>query len=219
MKGNQKKHFCGAALLVAAFVLWTAAVCLVDVQPIGPQGSLVGLATVNRFFHERTGVHMALYTLTDWLSLVPLGGVVGFALLGLIQWIRRGSLTRVDGSLFVLGGFYLAVIAVYGFFECWVVNYRPVLIEGVLEVSYPSSTTMLVMCVMPTAVMQLNGRIENSMLRKEIAGSMTVYTVFMVVGRLLSGVHWLTDIIGGGLISAGLVMTYAGLIAGLRRES
>jgi len=212
LKRDDQKYFCGAASLFATFLLWTAVVCTVDLQSIGPMGSIVGLATLNLWFHRLTGVHMFLYTLTDWLSLIPLGMMVGFALLGLVQWIGRRDLKKVDRSLFVLGGFYLAVMAVYGFFEYVVVNYRPVLIEGILEASYPSSTTMLVMCVMPTAVMQLNERIGNKMLRKGLSGVLTVFTVFMVTARLISGVHWLSDIIGGGLISAVLVMTYRGVV-------
>lgn len=212
MKRDDQKYFCGAASLFAAFLLWTAVVCTVDLQSIGPLGSTVGLATLNLWFHRLTGVHMFLYTLTDWLSIIPLGVIVGFALMGLVQWIGRRSLKQVDRSLFVLGGFYLAVMAVYGFFEVCVVNYRPVLIEGVLEASYPSSTTMLVMCVMPTAIMQLNERIRNKMLRKRLSYAMIVFTVFMVTARLISGVHWLSDIIGGGLISAVLVMTYRGVV-------
>lgn len=212
MKRDDQKYFCGAVSLFAAFLLWTAVVCTVDLQSIGPLGSTVGLATLNRWFHRLTGVHMFLYTLTDWLSIIPLGAMVGFALLGLVQWIRRRSLKKVDRSLFVLGGFYLAVMAVYGFFEYVVVNYRPVLIEGVLEASYPSSTTMLVMCVMPTAVMQLNERIKNKLLRKCLSVALTFFMVFMVMARLISGVHWLSDIIGGGLIGAALVMTYCGVV-------
>ena len=219
MKRDDQKYLCGAASLFAAFLMWTAVVCTVDLQSIGPLGSTVGLATLNRWFHRLTGVHMFLYTLTDWLSLIPLGMMVGFALLGLVQWIGRRSLKKVDRSLFVLGGFYLAVIGVYGFFECVVVNYRPVLIEGVLEVSYPSSTTMLLMCVMPTAVMQLNERIRNKMLWKWLSGALTVFMVFMVTARLISGVHWLSDIIGAGLISAVLVMTYRGVICSIENSS
>lgn len=211
MKREQRKYLIGAVGSLTAFLLWTAVVCTVDVQPIGPKGSEVGLATVNGYFHDLTGVHLALYTLTDWLSLIPFGFMVGFALLGLTQWIGRKSLRSVDGTIFVLGGFYVAVMAVYLLFECVVINYRPVLLEGILEASYPSSTTMLVMCVMPTAVMQLRERIQNRTLRRWICAAMTVFAVCMVVGRLLSGVHWLSDIIGGGLVSAGLVLMYCGM--------
>ena len=204
---NQKLHI--AIWLLAAFVLWTVLICFVDVQAIGPEGSTVGFAAANRFVHDLTGVHMGLYTVTDWLGLVPLAVAMGFGFLGLSQWIRRKSLRRVDFSILVLGGFYAAVMMVFLFFEAVGVNFRPVLINGVLETSYPSSTTMLVMCVMPTAVMQLKDRVRNPALKRCITIGMAAFVAFMVVGRLLSGVHWFTDIVGGTLLSAGLVMLYA----------
>lgn len=195
-------------ILLAAFVIWTAAVRLVDVQAIGPQGSAVGFATINGWVHNLTGVHMSLYTVTDWLGLVPIGVAIGFALLGLIQWMKRKHLRKVDFSFLVLGGFYLLVMAAYVLFEVFVINYRPVLIGGYLEASYPSSTTMLVLCVMPTALMQLNARVKNQTLKRCAAFGITAFTVFMVIGRLLSGMHWFTDIVGGALLSAGPVMLY-----------
>ena len=208
MKKRNKKNFGIAIGLLVTFVVWTIAISYLDVQAIGPKGSSVSFATLNGFFHNLTGVHMQIYTITDWLGLVPLCFVLGFALLGLIQLVKRRSLFKVDYSILVLGGFYIIVMAAYVFFEIFVINYRPVLIEGCLEASYPSSTTMLVMCVMPTAIMQLNERIGNKRIRKMIACIFSIFTVFMVVGRLLSGVHWMTDIIGGALLSAGLVMLY-----------
>ena len=204
---NQKLRI--AIWLLAAFVLWTVLICFVDVQAIGPEGSTVGFAAANRFIHDLTGVHMGLYIVTDWLGLVPLAVAMGFGFLGLSQWIRRKSLRRVDFSILVLGGFYAAVMMVFLFFEAVGVNFRPVLINGVLEASYPSSTTMLVMCVMPTAAMQLKDRVRNPALKRCITIGMAAFTAFMVVGRLLSGVHWFTDIVGGTLLSAGLVMLYA----------
>ena len=207
-KKNRKKCYGGVCLLLA-FGLWTAALCTVDVQPIGPLGSAVGFAALNGWFHDLTGVHMSLYVLTDRLSLIPLGVVMGSALLGLGQWIKRKRISKVDRSILVLGGFYAAVMAAFLFFEKCVVNFRPVLIEGVLEASYPSSTTMLVMCVMPTAIMQVNERVSDRVVRKSAVLGMTAFTVFMVLGRLLSGVHWLSDIIGGALLSAGLALFYA----------
>lgn len=195
--------------LLAAFALWTAAVTRVDVQAIGPEGSSVGFAGLNGFVHRYTGVHMALYHMTDRLSLIPLMIVMGFGAMGLCQWIRRRSLWRVNPDILALGGFYLLTGAAFAFFEAFVVNYRPVLIEGILEASYPSSTTMLVICVMSTAAMQVRERIHNPKLRSRTILLIHGFTVFMVLGRLLSGVHWLTDILGGILLSSGLVALYA----------
>lgn len=209
---KKQRDFCFAICMLLAFLLWTAAIQFVDVQAIGPQGSTIGFATINRFVHNHTGVHMDLYTITDRLSLVPFLFVLGFGTLGLVQWIRRKHLLNVDYSILVLGGFYLAVMAAYIFFEVFAVNYRPVLIDGVLEASYPSSTTMLVMCVMPTAAMQLNARIQRKAFKRCITSAITAFIVFMVIGRLLSGVHWFTDIVGGFFLSAGLVRMYRAVI-------
>ncbi len=211
MKKYNKKVFGIALGLLAAFVLWTVAVGCVDVQPIGPQGSAVGFATLNRFVHSLTGVHMSLYTVTDWLGLVPLCVVLGFALLGLAQWIGRKQLRSVDHSMFVLGGFYVVVMAAYALFEQVVINYRPVLIEGRLEASYPSSTTLLVLCVMPTAMLQFYDRISNRVLKGVVLSAMGAFVAFMVLGRLVSGVHWVSDIIGGALLSGALVLLYHGV--------
>jgi len=212
LKKETQKRFFAAAGLLAAFALWTGLVCLVDVRPIGPQGSQIGLAALNGAMHAITGVHMTLYGITDWLGLVPLAVALGFALLGLVQWCKRKHLRQVDRSILVLGGFYLVVMAAYAFFEQVVINYRPVLIEGVLEASYPSSTTVLVLCIMPTALLQLNTRIKNLVCKRCTAVLIIAFTVFMVVGRLLSGVHWLSDIIGGVLLSAGLVALYDAVV-------
>lgn len=199
----KKKLFVAIGILVL-FALWTVLVCTVDVQKIGPNGSQVGLAAVNKLVHNLTGVHMTLYHVTDWLSLIPVGFVVGFACTGLVQWIRRKHLCKVDPTILVLGGFYVAVMAIFLLFEYVVVNYRPVLINSVLEASYPSSTTLLVLCVMPTAILRLHRRTKGGFLKVVLSG----FTAFMVLARLISGVHWFTDIVGGCLLSAGLVMAY-----------
>lgn len=208
MKKTKGKLFGIAGILLAAFALWTLAVQHIDVQAIGPNGSSVGFAGLNGWVHDLTGVHMGLYVLTDWLGLVSMGFVLGFAVLGLVQWMRRRKLFRVDHDILLLGGFYLLVLILYLVFETVAVNARPVLIDGRLEASYPSSTTMLVLCVMPTAMMQLRARIRNTKVRTIVLTILAVFTACMVVGRLIAGVHWFTDIIGGVLLSAGLVALY-----------
>ena len=213
-----KKKICMSLGFLVAFALWTIAISLIDVQAIGPRESAVGFATLNGFFHNLTGVHMTLYIITDWLGLVPVAVGFGFAALGCVQWIQRRSILKVDGSILILGGFYIVTLAAYLLFEGYVINYRPVLIEGRLEASYPSSTTLLVLCVMPTAMIQLRKRIQNPILRRCVCAVISAFIAFMVVGRLISGVHWLTDIIGGILLSAGLVIIYDSLIGGKNNE-
>ena len=205
-----KKSLIVSVLLLTGFALWTAAVCFVDVRCIGPQGSAVGFAGINQYVHNLTGVHFSLYNLTDWLGLVPIFVCMIFGILGLAQWVKRKSIRKVDHDILAMGGFYGVTIAVYLLFEYVVINYRPVLIGGILEASYPSSTTVLVMCVMPTAMLQCNSRIRNRFFRICVLLFLAIFTVFMIIGRLISGVHWFSDIVGGLLLSAGLVLLYRG---------
>ena len=206
-KENQRDLYIGSCLLIA-FAVWTALVKCIDVKEVGPLGSKVGFSAINQFVHGFTGTNMWLYNLTDWLGLVPIAVAMCFAILGLIQLIKRKRLLAVDCDILLLGVFYIITASVFLLFEAFVVNYRPVLINGHLEASYPSSTTMLVMCVMPTALIQLNCRMKNQRPKRFVSIAIIAFIAFMVIGRLLSGVHWITDIIGGALFSTGLVLLY-----------
>ena len=197
----------GAGLLLT-FVLWTVLIRSVDVQAVGPKGTKVGFASWNTWFHNLTGVNMTLYTVTDWLGLVPIFICGCFGIIGLCQWIRRKHISRVDPDILILGAYYLLVIAGYLLFEMLPVNYRPVLIDGHLEASYPSSTTLLVLSVMPTLKFQMDRRSENVNVRKITTAFVILFSAFMVIGRLVSGVHWTTDIAGSVLLSAGLFLLY-----------
>ena len=171
-------------------------------------GTRVGFAALNLWFHRLTGVHMALYTVTDWLGLVPIAVCLGFGILGLIQLLRRKSLRRVDPDILLLGGYYVLVIAAYLIFEAVPINYRPILVEGRLEASYPSSTTLLVLSVMPTLKLQIDRRSKSAVIKGLVCAFSALFSAFMVVGRLISGVHWLTDIVGAVFLSLGLFFIY-----------
>lgn len=211
MKKRIRTRYGIAICLLVAFAWWTILVRFVDTRAIGPMESSVGFATLNGWVRDLVGVHMTLYMITDWLGLIPIATTLGFAIFGLIQWIRRKQLRKVDHSILLLGGFYVVVMVMYLLFEKITINYRPLLIDGCLEASYPSSTTMLVMCVMPTAAIQFWTRIQNLALRWCVTVAIASFVAFMIVGRLLSGVHWITDIIGGILLSTGLVTMYDAL--------
>ncbi len=220
MKQPGKRGILSGAALILTFILWTILIQTADVQPVGVNGTNVGFAAVNTWFHRRTGVHMGIYTVTDWLGLVPIAVCIGFGLLGLTQWIRRKSIAKVDGDILLLGGYYILVILGYLLFEMLPINYRPVLINGAMEASYPSSTTLLVLSVMPTLLFQVNRRAKSQSVRKMTAAFVLLFSAFMVIGRLISGVHWLTDIVGSVLLSAGLYVLYrCAALAGNREEN
>lgn len=211
MKEEKKKiqnNFGVTVGLLVLSILYTVAIMFIDVRPIGPKGSVVGFAKVNQYFHTLLGTNILLYNITDWLSIPILFIILGFAMAGFVQLIKRKSLLRVDSSILILGGFYVLVFLVYLFFEFFVVNFRPVLIQGILEASYPSSTTMLMMCIIPTAIMQFQRLILVKRLRNLVNSFCGIYASFMIIGRVLSGVHWITDIVGGILFSTTLVMLY-----------
>ena len=205
---KEKRNLLTGVGLIVSFVLWTVLIQCVDVQAVGQNGTKIGFADFNVWFHQVTGVHMTLYTITDLLGLVPIFICLCFGVMGLVQLIKRRSLLKVDSDILLLGVYYVLVIACYLIFEIIPVNYRPVLIEGRLETSYPSSTTLLVLSVMPTLMFQAYRRVENTLTRKLTAVFVVAFSVFMVIGRLISGVHWATDIIGSVFLSAGLYMLY-----------
>lgn len=211
MKTKGKKFLALGIILIFIFAVWTVLITTVDVQPVGINDTDIGFATLNCWFYRLTGINMMLYDITDWLGLVPLFVCFFFGFIGLCQMIKRKSLFKVDCDILILGLYYVTVILCYFVFEALPINYRPVLINNNMEGSYPSSTTLLVLSVMPTLGFQLKRRIKNNKI-KAINVMIILFSVFMVTGRLISGVHWLTDIIGSCISSAGLYMIYRGIV-------
>ena len=210
MKSAGKLILSGSVILTV-FAVWTLLIQAVDVRPVGVNGTSVGFATLNSGVHSLTGVDMRLYNITDWLGLVPVAVCMLFGLVGLLQLIKRKSLFKVDYDIIISGIYYIFVIAGYLIFEMIPINYRPILINGIAEASYPSSTTLLVLSVMPTLVFLTQRRIKSGSVRTIIRAATMLFSCFMVLGRLISGVHWLTDIIGSVLLSVGMFYVYKGV--------
>ena len=200
--------------LLVIFAIYTLLIKVVDVQPIGPNdpvtglASSVGFASLNGWFRDLVGARMFLYEITDWGSLITIPIGVIFLVIGVIQLIKRKNLFQVDANILALGCLYVITFLAYIFFEFVVMNYRPILIEGVLEASYPSSTIILAVVLLVSALDQIYIYIKNDKVRTSLFTSIGIITIFFVAGRTLSGVHWLTDIIGGLLLSAFLLSAY-----------
>ncbi len=205
---KERKLFSVGLILIAEFVFWTILILTIDVQPVGANGTDVGFSTLNCLFHKLTGVHLSIYYITDWLGLVPIFCCMIYGTVGFVQLIKRKSLFKVDYDIIALGVYYVIVIFGYLIFEMISINYRPILIDGIMETSYPSSTTLLVLSVMPTVIFQIDRRIKNRVVRRIITSSTILFSLFMLIGRTIAGVHWLTDIIGSVFLSAGLFLIY-----------
>ena len=100
---------------------------------------------------------------------------------------------------------FVLVIATYFLFEKVIINYRPVLEDGVLEASFPSSHTMVTMTIFGCvrAFFKTEPGDNGLMQVLLLAG-----TVLAPLFRLLSGMHWVTDIIGGCLYSVMFIALY-----------
>lgn len=220
MKKEYSKYLFYSLIVFVVFIIYTICVKFVDVKAIGPNDPNVvldpnsinvGFATINKFVHDLFGVHFGLYNATDIGSIIPIGLAILYAVIGAVQLIKYKDIKKVDKNIIALGVFYIATVIVYLFFEFVVINHRPVLIDGVLEASYPSSTTMLSLTFMITSIDQSNKYIKNDTAKKVVMWLSIAYSAFLVIGRIISGVHWFTDILGAVIVSTALILFYFGL--------
>ena len=208
----KKKNIIISIVLVLVAIFYTILVKSIDLQAIGPNGSIVGFATINKFFSNLIGVHMSLYKLTEYLGYLALLLAFNYALIGILQLFKRKSLLKIDKEIIILGIFYVIVIGLYIFFEKVIINYRPVLIDGVLEASYPSSHTLLALCICGSSLIINKYLFKDKKSAKYGNIIAIILMISILLGRLISGVHWLSDIIGGVLISLALLTIFKTII-------
>lgn len=216
----KKGKMISAAICAALFAVLIVLVKTVDVQQIGPEGTSIGFAGINKAMHDATGLNMILYKITEVLGLLALAVAGCFALLGLVQLIKRKSFAKVDTEIYALAGLYVAVLALYVIFEKVIINYRPVIMpdEEHVEASFPSSHTMLGFVIMGSTFIVIDKYIKNESICRSIRIVSILILIAIVFGRLFSGVHWLTDILGGVLISSALLFIFSAVIGALNKD-
>ncbi len=200
-KGNKRLVLAGIYFVLFLFLI--VLVKTVDVAQIGPEGTFIGLSHINSAVHQTFGINLFWYDLTEFFGIFAILVVVCFAVMGLIQLVKRRSILKVDKEILSLGGLYVVVLFAYAFFEKVIINYRPIIEEGAehVEASFPSSHTMLIVSVFGTLLLIIDKIIVNEIMQKVSKILCLVIICLTVVGRLVCGVHWFTDILGGCLIS------------------
>ena len=211
----RKKNIIISIVLIILSVLFTELVKNIDVKPIGPNESLVGFADINRLFHNLIGSNMIIYKVTEFLGYIPIVMALVYVFIGLKELIERKSLLKVDREIYILALFYVLVVGVYVFFEKFIVNYRPILIDGVLEASYPSSHTLMSRCLCGSSII-INKKIFKNKFG-DVENILSVILILLIViGRIISGVHWFTDILGGIIISSALLVGFYSVISSIK---
>ena len=209
-----------AAISFALFILTSALVKCVDIAAVGPAGTSVGLSHLNKAVHDLIGVHMFWYQVTNLLGFWAILCGAVFACIGLKQLIERKSLKQVDAKILALGGLFVLLGVIYVLFEKVVVNCRPVLMEGetVPEASFPSSHTVLAFVIFGAIAMLLKDYLQDKRLVSMLQNACLVLILVSVIGRLISGVHWFTDILGGIFLSYALLMVFSGVLEKLESQ-
>lgn len=206
-----KKYFLASGIMFVLFLIFTLMLTRIDVKPVGPMKTCVGLSTLNVYMHKLIGVRLVWYDITDWLGLAAIAEAFAFGVLGLVKLIKRKGLRKVDRRLLMLGGLYVLIFLFYVFFETVLINCRPVLLNAYPEASYPSSHTMIVSCIMLSGARYIRcawPRRKKLCLASDALAAIIVFAT--VAGRIVSGVHWLSDILGGLLLSSALLLLYCG---------
>ncbi|MCQ2382504.1 MAG: phosphatase PAP2 family protein [Clostridia bacterium] len=179
------------------FVIFTLLVAFVDVDQ-------VGLSKINHFFWQHCGKHEIWERITDYLGYVLILVLVGILAWQIWQWIMCKKLARIDWNLLMFDVIMVCLAVVYVFFEVVVINYRP----AGDKASYPSSHAMLFATVLPLLIYQVWHYLQNKPWRIVLTVALSSIQVIGLVGRLLAGVHWFTDILGGVIISCCLDCFY-----------
>ena len=200
----KKRNIIVSIVLTIVSVVYTLLVKKVYVRAIGPNNSKVGFGALNEWFSKLIGSNMVIYKITEVLGIILLLLVVIYGCIGIGQLIKRKNILKVDRQIIILGCLYVLMMVVYVLFEKVSINYRPILIDDVLEASYPSSHTILSLCV-GLSSLKVSKKYFNKKYIKKISLITIILMSLVLLGRIISGVHWISDIIGGVIISLTLL--------------
>lgn len=205
---STKKSVVPAVVTLVLFFALTACLYCIDPRPIAANSSMVGMGFVNEPFNQLTGVNWSAYAASQLGGYISIASMFVFFCVGVAQLAKTRSLKGVDMAIYLLAAAYVVMLVLYVGFDKLALNYRPVLVDGQLEPSYPSSHSFLAVGALGCAAVWARARLSRKV-SAIITALCGILAAFVVVARLISGVHWLTDIVAGVLLGLTLVFAYA----------
>ncbi|MBP5342565.1 phosphatase PAP2 family protein [bacterium] len=206
---NYKKLYFIPLVLLLVFVVFIVLVKTVDVSVIGENSTNIGLTFINKGFYESHKlINNTFYNVSKYLGYLSFLIIGFFLVVGVIQLIKRKGFFKVDTDLLLLGAIYVLTMVFYVFFEIVVVNVRPIIVDEPMEASFPSSHTLLAVVAVGTLLFEILKRISNKYLKWGSLIAASLFMIVLIVFRLLSGVHWVTDIIAGIILGLAIVSLF-----------
>ena len=193
-------------------IIYTALVTFVDKQTIGPEGTSVGFSAINKVFLDLISYNPMWDKITDLMLMIAILTAVYFAATGFLQLVKeKRPLAEIDKDILIMGFLYVILVIMYVLFDKVPFNYRPVLLpdEVELEASFPSTHVLMICTIMGSAIAAWRERFYDDENLVTVLKVFACAVMFIgVVGRVLAGVHWFSDICAGLLFSATLISAY-----------
>lgn len=202
-------------LSLIGFVIWTILVKVVDVQYVQMNNTYLGFYNFNTTINDwvQTLNTKAYDVLSTILLIFALLSVGCFAILGLIQWIKRKSLKKVDPVIYMLLIGYIVIAIFYIVFEVMKINYSPLSTITDLKSSYPCSHIFISTSYLGISFLTMFKYFNFSKLIKGILwAGFGVFTFAMIFTRTFSGCHWFSDVIAAILLSCFIIGSFAGFL-------
>lgn len=188
---------CASLLL---FLLFLIMLYTVDVKNIGAGVTKVGLCFINN--HSFMASNASMWDkISDVCMYLGIGVIGALFILGVVQLIQRKNILKVDKEILVFGCLVVLMIIIWLFFDkVLIVNNRPILVDGKVECSFPSTHIMITSFALLSGSYYLFKKINKKHLTIIMYVASAIIVTICFLGRVLSGMHFLTDAVCGLLM-------------------
>ncbi len=150
---------------------------------------------------------------SDVILYISILFILGLIIYGIYQLYKRKSLFKVDKDIILTGFGFVFIIIIWFIFDKFIdINYRPIAVNGSAQTSFPSTHVMLA-CFSLLATTRIILKRNTNELKYNIItyGGVSILVILCSLGRILSKMHWTTDVLGAIFISLAIFFIIIGL--------
>lgn len=191
------------SILWLILLIFTILVSFVDVKIFNVTNTKIGLYSLNKIFLVNSINSNYINIISNGIFLICLLVIILMLLLITFEYFKTKKINKNNLNFFI--HFLIMVLIWIIFDKILIINYRPILINGNIEGSYPSTHVMVSTFVLLFLSDQLKKIFKNDKIFYIISIGLII---IQSISRILLTMHWFTDIIGGLLIGCLLFFTF-----------